>query len=30
MTQEFNEDELKAMIPANRFEAEEVADLLHF
>ena len=31
MTQEFNEDELKAMIPANRFgEAEEVADLVAF
>jgi 3-oxoacyl-[acyl-carrier protein] reductase len=31
MTQEFNEDELKAMIPANRFgEAEEVADLVVF
>lgn len=31
MTQEFNEDELKAMIPANRFgEAEEVADLVSF
>jgi 3-oxoacyl-[acyl-carrier protein] reductase len=31
MTQEFNEDEMKAMIPANRFgEAEEVADLVAF
>lgn len=31
MTQDFNEDELKAMIPANRFgEAEEVADLVAF
>lgn len=31
MTQEFNEEELKAMIPANRFgEAEEVADLVAF
>ena len=31
MTQEFNEDELKAMIPANRFgEAAEVADLVAF
>ncbi|WP_250255789.1 3-oxoacyl-ACP reductase FabG [Chryseobacterium sp. Marseille-Q3244] len=31
MTQEFSEDELKAMIPANRFgEAEEVADLVAF
>ena len=31
MTQEFNESELKAMIPANRFgEAEEVADLVAF
>lgn len=31
MTQELNEDELKAMIPANRFgEAEEVADLVAF
>lgn len=31
MTQEFNENELKAMIPANRFgEAEEVADLVVF
>lgn len=31
MTQNFNEDELKAMIPANRFgEAEEVADLVAF
>ncbi len=31
MTQDFNEDELKAMIPVNRFgEAEEVADLVHF
>jgi 3-oxoacyl-[acyl-carrier protein] reductase len=31
MTQEFNEDELKAMIPVNRFgEAEEVADLVAF
>lgn len=31
MTQEFNEGELKAMIPANRFgEAEEVADLVAF
>ncbi|MCJ7933679.1 MAG: 3-oxoacyl-ACP reductase FabG [Chryseobacterium sp.] len=31
MTQEFNEEELKAMIPANRFgEAEEVADLVVF
>ncbi|MBW8361782.1 MAG: 3-oxoacyl-ACP reductase FabG [Kaistella sp.] len=31
MTAEFNENELKAMIPANRFgEAEEVADLVAF
>ncbi|RMZ60555.1 3-oxoacyl-ACP reductase FabG [Chryseobacterium nematophagum] len=31
MTQEFNEDDLKAMIPANRFgEADEVADLVAF
>lgn len=31
MTQDFNEDELKAMIPVNRFgEAEEVADLVAF
>jgi 3-oxoacyl-[acyl-carrier protein] reductase len=31
MTQDFNEDEMKAMIPANRFgEAEEVADLVAF
>jgi len=31
MTQDFNEEELKAMIPANRFgEAEEVADLVAF
>ncbi|TZF93246.1 3-oxoacyl-ACP reductase FabG [Chryseobacterium panacisoli] len=31
MTQEFNEEELKVMIPANRFgEAEEVADLVAF
>ena len=31
MTQDFNESELKAMIPANRFgEAEEVADLVAF
>ncbi len=31
MTQDFNEDELKAMIPANRFgEADEVADLVAF
>lgn len=31
MTQDFNEDELKAMIPVNRFgEAEEVADLVVF
>lgn len=31
MTQDMNEDELKAMIPANRFgEAEEVADLVVF
>ncbi|WNI34988.1 3-oxoacyl-ACP reductase FabG [Chryseobacterium sp. SG20098] len=31
MTQEFNEEELKAMIPANRFgEVEEVADLVAF
>ena len=31
MTQEFNEDDMKAMIPANRFgEAEEVADLVAF
>lgn len=31
MTQEFDESELKAMIPANRFgEAEEVADLVAF
>jgi 3-oxoacyl-[acyl-carrier protein] reductase len=31
MTHEFNEEELKAMIPANRFgEAEEVADLVAF
>lgn len=31
MTQDMNEDELKAMIPANRFgEAEEVADLVAF
>ncbi|WP_426475328.1 3-oxoacyl-ACP reductase FabG [Chryseobacterium balustinum] len=31
MTQDFNENELKAMIPANRFgEAEEVADLVAF
>ena len=31
MTQDFDEDELKAMIPANRFgEAEEVADLVAF
>lgn len=31
MTQEFDESELKAMIPANRFgEAEEVADLVVF
>ncbi|CAA7387629.1 MULTISPECIES: 3-oxoacyl-ACP reductase FabG [Chryseobacterium] len=31
MTQEFNEEELKAMIPANRFgEADEVADLVVF
>ncbi|WP_185288749.1 3-oxoacyl-ACP reductase FabG [Chryseobacterium lactis] len=31
MTQEFNEEELKAMIPANRFgEADEVADLVAF
>lgn len=31
MTQDFNEEELKAMIPANRFgEAEEVADLVQF
>lgn len=31
MTQEFNEEELKAMIPVNRFgEAEEVADLVAF
>ncbi|MGG5209662.1 3-oxoacyl-ACP reductase FabG [Chryseobacterium sp. MIQD13] len=31
MTEGFNEDELKAMIPANRFgEAEEVADLVVF
>jgi 3-oxoacyl-[acyl-carrier protein] reductase len=31
MTQDFNEDVLKAMIPANRFgEAEEVADLVAF
>ena len=31
MTQDFIEDELKAMIPANRFgEAEEVADLVAF
>lgn len=31
MTQEFNEEELKAMIPANRFgKAEEVADLVAF
>jgi len=31
MTQDFDENELKAMIPANRFgEAEEVADLVAF
>ncbi|CAM2773147.1 3-oxoacyl-ACP reductase FabG [Chryseobacterium flavum] len=31
MTQDINEDELKAMIPANRFgEADEVADLVVF
>lgn len=31
MTQDFNENEMKAMIPANRFgEAEEVADLVAF
>lgn len=31
MTQDFNEDEMKTMIPANRFgEAEEVADLVAF
>lgn len=31
MTQDFDEKELKAMIPANRFgEAEEVADLVAF
>jgi 3-oxoacyl-[acyl-carrier protein] reductase len=31
MTQDFNENELKAMIPVNRFgEAEEVADLVAF
>lgn len=31
MTQEFDENDLKAMIPANRFgEAEEVADLVAF
>lgn len=31
MTQDFSEDELKAMIPANRFgEPEEVADLVAF
>lgn len=31
MTQDFNEDELKAMIPVNRFgETEEVADLVAF
>lgn len=31
MTQEFDENQLKAMIPANRFgEAEEVADLVAF